>query len=114
MRFEYIHQYYGVPADFGVRVEVESKPGIIVEDRGHYIGVNFDSDPPGIIKSAHPTNNVMYGGFGKIRKVSKSKARYRRFLEYGDSFPSFLDYCRWDQCSDRSWNGGSNECTLDT
>lgn len=40
-------------------------------------------------------------------KVSKSKQRYRRFLEYGDSFDSFLDFCRWDAEPDRSWNCGA-------
>ncbi len=29
-------------------------------------------------------------------KITRSKARYKRFLEYGDSFNSFLDFCRWD------------------
>jgi len=37
-------------------------------------------------------------------KVSRSKARYRRYLEYGDSFDSFLDFCRWDADPERSWN----------
>lgn len=39
-------------------------------------------------------------------KVSRSKQRYRRFLEYGDGFDSFLDYCRWDSEPERSWNSG--------
>lgn len=39
-------------------------------------------------------------------KPSKSKARYQRFLEYGDGFNSFLDYCYWDGNPDRQWNGG--------
>jgi hypothetical protein len=34
-------------------------------------------------------------------KISRSKMRYQRFLEYGDGFESFLDYCRWD--SKQSW-----------
>ena len=32
----------------------------------------------------------------KPEKVSRSKARYLRYLEFGDSFDSFLDFCRWD------------------
>ena len=40
-------------------------------------------------------------------KVSKSKQRYRRFLEYGDGFDSFLDFCKWDAEPERSWNGGA-------
>lgn len=42
----------------------------------------------------------------KPPKVSKSKARYLRFLEYGDGFDSFLQFCRWDASPERSWNGG--------
>ena len=44
-----------------------------------------------------------------IVKVSKSKQRYQRFLEYGDGFKSFLDYCRWDAEPSRSWNGSENQ-----
>ena len=29
-------------------------------------------------------------------KISKSKARYKRFLEFGDCFDSFIEFCRWD------------------
>jgi hypothetical protein len=39
-------------------------------------------------------------------KLKKSKERYQRYLEYGDGFNSFLDYCRWDSDPSRSWNGG--------
>lgn len=40
----------------------------------------------------------------KPPKVSRSRARYLRFLEFGDSFSSFLDFCRWDADPERSWN----------
>ena len=40
-------------------------------------------------------------------KIPRSKQRYRRFLEYGDHFDSFLDFCRWDAEPERSWNGGA-------
>lgn len=39
-------------------------------------------------------------------KVSRSKARYQRYLEFGDMFDTFLDYCRWDSEPERSWNHG--------
>jgi hypothetical protein len=42
----------------------------------------------------------------KTPKRSRSKDRYQRFLEYGDSFDSFIDFCRWDAQPERSWNGG--------
>ena len=60
MSFEYIKDYYGVPAALGRRVIVNGRPGIIAADRGHYIGVNFDSDKPGVISNCHPTWMVEY------------------------------------------------------
>ena len=97
MSFEYVKDYYGVPASLGRRVIVNGRPGIIAADRGHYIGVNFDSDKPGDISNCHPTWRVEYLGMGKVRKLTRSQKRYLRFLEYGDGFESFIDFCRWDQ-----------------
>ena len=37
-------------------------------------------------------------------KVSRSKQRYQRFLEYGDGFDSFIEFCRWDAAPEHSWN----------
>jgi hypothetical protein len=39
-------------------------------------------------------------------KLSRSKLRYQRFLEYGDCFDSFRDFLGWDGDPERSWNGG--------
>lgn len=61
---EYAKIHYQVPADIGRRVTVDGRPGIIAEDRGHYIGVNFDDDKPGVISNAHPTWEVDYGEMG--------------------------------------------------
>ena len=97
MSFDYVKDYYGVPASLGRRVIVNGRPGIIAADRGHYIGVNFDSDKPGDISNCHPTWRVEYLGMGKVRKLTRSQKRYLRFLEYGDGFESFIDFCRWDQ-----------------
>ena len=96
MNCEYVQEHYGVPACIGRRVIVNGKPGIIAEDRGHHIGVNFDSDKPGEVVPAHPTWKVEYGEMGKVRKMTRSQQRYQRFLEFGDGFDSFLDFCRWD------------------
>ena len=104
MNCEYVREYYGVPAVIGRRVVVYGKPGIIAEDRGHYIGVNFDSDKSGVIRNAHPTSEVEYGDMGVVRQMTRSQARYKRFLEYGDSFDSFVEFCRWDASPERSWN----------
>ena len=37
-------------------------------------------------------------------KLTKSQARYQRYLEYGEMFDSFIEYCRWDSESERTWN----------
>ncbi len=96
MDFEYIKKYYNVPADIGRCVTVHGRSGIIVADRGHYLGVNFDNDKPQVISNCHPTDNVEYLGMGKIRKLTRSQQRYQRYLEYGDSFETFIDFCKWD------------------
>ncbi len=108
MDFQYVRSTYGVPAEAGRRIVMDGKPGIIVEDRGHHLGVNFDADPIGRIVSVHPTWEMQYGEMGTVRRLrpaqERSQARYRRFLEYGDAFSSFLAYCRWDAQPERSWN----------
>jgi len=38
------------------------------------------------------------------KKKMKSKARYNRYLEFGDCFDTFLDFCYWDSAPDRNWN----------
>lgn len=98
MSCEYVRETYGVPAEIGRRVVISGRPGIIVEDRGHYIGVNFDNDKPGVIKNAHPTSEVEYHDMGAVRgrMPSRSQKRYKRYLEFGDSFDSFIEFCRWE------------------
>lgn len=105
MNCEYVQQHYGVPAVIGRRVVVNGQAGVIAEDRGHYIGINFDADKPGVVLNAHPTSGVEYGAMGRVRTATASQRRYQRFLEYGDGFDSFVDYCRWDADPERSWNG---------
>ncbi len=120
MSCQYIKDHYNVLADIGRRVIVDGKPGIIAADRGHYIGVNFDEDKPGVIHNCHPTWEVEYLEMGTIRQLTKSQQRYRRYLEYGEGFNSFIDYCRWDSDPDRTWNGGIdheyliNSCITDS
>jgi hypothetical protein len=96
MSFEYIKQTYGVPAELGRRVLVYGKLGTIVEDRGHYIGVNFDEDKPNVVRNAHPTSEVKYLGFGRIRIPTRAQARYARYLRVAECFDSFLDFCYYD------------------
>ena len=93
---EYAKNYYGVPSDIGRCVVVDGKPGIIAEDRGPCIGVNFDANKPGDIHNCHPTWRVEYHGMGHVRRMTKSQERYRRYLEIGDCFDSFKDFLRYD------------------
>jgi hypothetical protein len=106
MNCEYVQEYYGVPACIGRRVVAHGKPGIIAADRGNYIGITLDSEKPGTVNNYHPTDGIKYGEMGKIRPVPRSRARYQRFIEYGDWFDSFIDFCRWDAQPERSWKGG--------
>lgn len=56
---EYVRQHYNVPACIGRRVVANGKPGTIVEDRGHYIGVMLDGERR--VGSHHPTWEMQYG-----------------------------------------------------
>lgn len=104
MAFEYVRRYYDVPAEFGRRVVVNGKPGVIAKDLGNHIGVNFDTDKPGRISPCHPTWEVEYQGMGKVRKMTRSQERYERYLEYSDSFDNFRQFLAWDSEPERSWN----------
>jgi hypothetical protein len=106
MSCEYVRQHYGVPACIGRRVIACGEPGIIAEDRGHYIGVNLDKDKPGVIGNYHPTHQIEYLDMGKVRKMTKSQQRYKRWLEYGDGFDSFREFLGWDADPEHSWNCG--------
>lgn len=92
MSFEYIKEYYNVPAEIGRRVTVNGRPGIIVEDKGNYIGVNFDHEKVTVVRSCHPEWEVVYGGIGKPRKMSPGQKRYQEYLrsEYEDGFAAWL------------------------
>lgn len=92
MNCQYVREHYGVSATIGRRVVIGGRPGVIVADRGHYIGVNFDDENPGLIHNAHPTSEVEYGEIGTVRKLSKSQQRYRDYLEVADLFPSFAAF----------------------
>lgn len=98
MNFEYIKSYYNVPAEIGREVKINGESGIIVEDRGNYIGVNFDKDKPGVVVNAHPTWEVEYLSIGKVRGATKSQERYQRYLHVGREigYDNFLDFCYWD------------------
>jgi hypothetical protein len=81
MACEYVRQFYGVPAEVGRRVMVHGNPGVIVEDMGNYIGVNFDIDRPGVAFPCHPEDGVIYLEMGAVRRSTRSQERYRRYLQ---------------------------------
>jgi hypothetical protein len=93
--FAYVCDTYGVPAAVGRRVTVDGEPGVIAEDRGHYIGVSFDANKPGDIRSAHPTWKVEYLGMGRVRSMTRSQRRYVAFLDAD----SDLRFGEWLKCS---------------
>lgn len=96
MSCEYVQEYYGVPAEIGRRITFQGRPGIIAEDHGHYIGVNFDDEEPGVVHNVHPTDGVEYLDMGRIRKPSRSKARYLAYLKVADCFESFREYLQYE------------------
>lgn len=95
--FEYVISYYGVPAAMGRRVTVQGKPGTIIQDRGHLIGVNFDHDKPGRVSICHPTSDIVY--HDEIREPRKLTPGQRRYMEwlYSDTGMPFIEWLRWRQ-----------------
>ena len=94
---EYVRRYYKVPAEIGRRVTVNGKPGTIIADRGNYIAVNFDHCKPGKVDNCHPTDQVVYlEEIREPRKMTRSQARYQRWLEVGDCFESFKHFLQYE------------------
>ena len=94
--FTYVRDHYSVPAAIGRRVTVDGKPGVVAEDRGHYIGVNFDADKPGVVCNAHPTWKVVYLEMGAVRPMTRSQRRYSAFLD-ADGGLEFGEWLRSNQ-----------------
>ncbi|MEE9395239.1 MAG: hypothetical protein V3W41_22330 [Planctomycetota bacterium] len=93
---QYVRNTYGVPAVIGRRISFKGKPGIIAEDRGNYIGVNFDEDKPGEVCNLHPTYEVEYLDMGKVRQETRSQKRYRQFRECDWFDGTFGDWIKTD------------------
>lgn len=93
-KFEHIKWKYKVPADIGRRVRLNGdREGVIIEDLGNYIGVNFDDMKAGISVPCHPTWEMEYLEMGEIRKASKGQIRYQNYLR-SDSELSFGDWLK--------------------
>lgn len=98
---EYVRRYYGVPAEIGRRVVVAGRPGVIAQDRGHYIGVNFDENKPGDVRNCHPTSEVVYEGLGIVRAMTPAQRRYQQYLEVADCFDGFHAWLKYASARSR-------------
>lgn len=94
--FQYVCDYYGVPACYGRSVKVDGRPGIITQGRGAYIGVTFDDAKATSCSPCHPTWKVEYGEMRFPRKLTRSQLRYQRWMEVGDCFTSFREFLMSD------------------
>ena len=75
----YVRNHYGVPAEIGRRVIAYGKPGIIVEDRGHYIGVALDDDKKVRVGNYHPTDGIVYGAMADKLPKRPRRSNYDKF-----------------------------------
>ena len=82
---EYVSQYYGVPACIGRRVIAYGKPGVIVKDCGHHIGIALDEDPKRRVGHYHPLDGIEYG-------------------EIAENLPKPPKRTNWDRYHDEEWN----------
>lgn len=94
MAFEYVREYYNVPAEFGRIIIVNGNRGVIAKDCGHYLGVNFDKDKPGVISRCHPTWEIEYLGISAVRQMTRSQQRYAEYREIADCYNSFKDFLK--------------------
>jgi hypothetical protein len=93
----YVKDYYGVPADIGRQVTYKGNPGIIYEDGGNYVAVNFESDKPGHCQYVHPTDpGLLYGEMGHVRKLTRSQHKYREWMR-SDCGLTFAEYLGIDK-----------------
>lgn len=87
---EYVRQHYNVPACIGRRVVANGKPGTIVEDRGHYIGVMLDGERR--VGSHHPTWEMQYGEMAdKIPKLPR-RTNWDKFNDESECYEGFADF----------------------
>lgn len=101
--FEYIKKYYEVPACIGRVVCLDGKTGVIVEDRGHYIGVTFDNEKPTVVHNFHPNGVEYTDEVMKPRKLTRAQERYQRYLEVSDCFDDFMHFCYYDAKKKGQW-----------
>ena len=95
--FQYVCDYYGVPACLNREVTMDGRTGVITASRGAHIGVTFDDGKPTTISVCHPTWKMAYGGIREPRKVTRSQRRYQEYLrsEYDGSFAEWIGAKSW-------------------
>jgi len=84
MDFKYIKDRYKVPAEMYREVIINGKKGVITEDMGNYIGVNFYDNITIHALPCHPTWEVQYletfNDNPPIKKITASQRRYQDYL----------------------------------
>lgn len=84
--FQYVRDYYGVPAEMYREVVVGGKKGVITKDLGHYIGVVFYGHKPMQPLPCHPTSEVVYlETFNPNPPKDKNHRSRQRYLAWIDS-----------------------------
>lgn len=89
--FQYICDYYKVPACYGREITIDGRAGVIVETSGPHLGVVFDDLPPSRVNFCHPTWKAEYGGIRQPRKLTRSQRRYKEWMRSESS----LSFAEW-------------------
>lgn len=96
MSFDYIRNYYKVPAEEGRRVRYKGREGVIVSSEGQYVNIHFDGDKKRI-GPFHPTDGIEYLGMGTVPKLTRSQRSYLEYREVADSFDNFRQWLRYKE-----------------
>lgn len=105
---DYVRRHYDVPAEIGRRVIANGEPGVIMADRGHYIGVILDSDPKKRIRNYHPTWEMQYGEMAEKLPLKRYQVLVagwdwwditnRKIVDVFASTPSQAKYKAYERC----------------
>ena len=99
--FEYIRDYYQVPAEKFREVVVNSRKGVITKAINQHIGVVFYDDKNKMPVPCHPTWEVEYlETFNNKPPKPKNQKAKQRYLDYLhlDSEMTFLEYLQSPYC----------------
>lgn len=89
---DYVVQHYRVPAAIGRRVIAYGKPGIIVKDCGHHIGIALDEDPKRRVGHYHPVDGIEYGEMADKLPKRPKRTNWDRYRddEHPGEFHEYL------------------------